>query len=110
MSIPTTTPAGETYDQTVNTLGTLQDQLVDMAEGFIRALPNFAIAILILLVTWIVARLAHAAGHVALVIKRLVRVRQGVCLQRLLHRAQHQTLPTARADRTVSTAGEALGC
>ena len=58
MSIPTTTPAGETYDQTVNTLGTLQDQLVDMAEGFIRALPNFAIAILILLVTWIVARLA----------------------------------------------------
>ncbi len=58
MSIPTTTPAGETYDHTVNTLGTLQDQLVDMAEGFIRALPNFAIAILILLVTWIVARLA----------------------------------------------------
>jgi small-conductance mechanosensitive channel len=58
MSVPNTTPAGETYDQTVNTLGTLQDQLVDMAEGFIRALPNFAIAIVILLVTWIVARLA----------------------------------------------------
>ena len=58
MSVPNTTPAGETYDQTVNTLGTLQDQLVDMAEGFIRALPNFAIAILILLVTWIVARIA----------------------------------------------------
>ena len=58
MSVPNTTPAGETYDTTVNTLGTLQDQLVDMAEGFIRALPNFAIAIVILLVTWIVARLA----------------------------------------------------
>ncbi len=62
MSISNTTPvtsaAGETYDQTVNTLGTLQDQLVDMAEGFIRALPNLAIAILILLVTWLVARFA----------------------------------------------------
>ncbi|NCP17988.1 MAG: mechanosensitive ion channel family protein [Erythrobacter sp.] len=58
MSTPTTTPSGETYDQTVNTLATLQDQLVDMAEGFIRALPNFAIAIVILIVTWIVARMA----------------------------------------------------
>ena len=57
MSIPTKTPSGETYDQTVNTLGTLQDQLVDMAEGLIRALPNFAIAIVILLITWIAARI-----------------------------------------------------
>jgi len=58
MSIPTTTPAGETYDQTVNTLGTLQDQLVDMAEGFVRALPNMAIALVIIVITWIVARIA----------------------------------------------------
>ena len=57
MSITNTTPAGETYDQTVNTLATLQDQLVDMAEGLIRALPNFAIAIIILIVTWIVGRM-----------------------------------------------------
>ena len=58
MSIPTKTPSGETYDQTVNTLATLQDQLVDMAEAFVRALPNMAIAIVILLITWIVARIA----------------------------------------------------
>ena len=58
MSTPTTTPSGESYDQTVNTLATLQDQLVDMAEGLVRALPNFAIALLILFVTWVVARFA----------------------------------------------------
>ncbi|MEC8179711.1 MAG: mechanosensitive ion channel domain-containing protein, partial [Pseudomonadota bacterium] len=58
MSIPTNTPSGETYDQTVNTLATLQDQLVDMAEGFVRALPNMAIALVIILITWIVARIA----------------------------------------------------
>ena len=58
MSAPTTTPSGETYDQTVNTLGTLQDQLVDMAEALIRALPNFVIALLILAATWIAARFA----------------------------------------------------
>ena len=58
MSIPTNTPSGETYDQTVNTLATLQDQLVDMAEAFVRALPNMAIAIVILLITWTVARIA----------------------------------------------------
>ena len=57
MSAPNTTPAGETYDQTVNTLGTLQDQLVEMAEAFIRALPNFAIALVIILITWVVAKL-----------------------------------------------------
>ena len=58
MSIPTKTPSGETYDQTVNTLATLQDQLVDMAEGFVRALPNMAIALVIIVITWIVARIA----------------------------------------------------
>jgi small conductance mechanosensitive channel len=58
MSIPTKTPSGETYDQTVNTLATLQDQLVDMAEGFIRALPNILIAVLTVVITWLVARFA----------------------------------------------------
>ncbi|MEL7689721.1 mechanosensitive ion channel [Citromicrobium bathyomarinum] len=58
MTTPTTTPSGETYDQTVNTLATLQDQLVDMAEGFVRALPNLAIALVIIVITWIVARVA----------------------------------------------------
>ena len=55
MTTPTTTPSDETYDQTVDTLATLQDQLVDMAEGFVRALPNMAIALVII---WIVARIA----------------------------------------------------
>ncbi len=58
MSIPTNTPSGETYDQTVNTLATLQDQLVDMAEGFIRALPNILIAVVIVVITWLIARFA----------------------------------------------------
>ena len=48
---PATSDAGETYDQTVNTVATLQDQLVEMAEGLIRALPNIAIALVILLIT-----------------------------------------------------------
>ncbi len=53
-----TSSAGESFDQTVNTIATLQDQLVNMGEGFIRALPNMAIALVILLLTWIVARFA----------------------------------------------------
>lgn len=53
-----TTPAGETYDQTVNTFSTLQDQLVDMAEGFVRAVPGLVIALFILLLTWILAKFA----------------------------------------------------
>ena len=57
----------------------------------------------------IVARVAHAGGHVALVIKRLARVRRSVRLQRFPHGAQHQRLPRARADLDVSTTGEALG-
>ncbi len=49
---------GENFDKTVNTLGTLQDQVVGMAEGFLRALPNMAIALVILIVTWLVAKFA----------------------------------------------------
>ena len=55
----------------------------------------------------IVARLAHAIGHVALVIKRLARVRLSVRLQRFPHGTQHHSLPRARADLDVSTTGEA---
>lgn len=50
--------ADETYDQTLNTLATLQDQLVNMGEGFIRALPNMVIALVIILLTWIIAKFA----------------------------------------------------
>ena len=42
----------------VDTVATLQDQLVGMGEGFVRAIPGLAIALVVLLVTWIVARFA----------------------------------------------------
>ncbi|MHA6333500.1 mechanosensitive ion channel family protein [Qipengyuania sp. CAU 1752] len=58
MTTATTTSSGESYDQTVNALATLQDQLVSMGEGLVRALPNIVIALLILLLTWFVARFA----------------------------------------------------
>ncbi|MFN2100623.1 mechanosensitive ion channel family protein [Altererythrobacter sp. MF3-039] len=58
MQADNTTPAGETYDQNVDTMATLTDQLVDMGEGFIRALPGMAIALVILFITWLVAKLA----------------------------------------------------
>ena len=58
MTVQASSNAGETYDQTLNTVATLQDQLVGMAEALIRALPNIAIALVLLLVTWIVAKFA----------------------------------------------------
>ena len=42
----------------MNYIGTLRDQLQDMGRGFIEALPSIAIALIILFVTWIVARFA----------------------------------------------------
>ena len=42
----------------MNYIGTLRDQLQDMGTGFIEALPSIAIALVILFVTWIVARFA----------------------------------------------------
>ena len=58
MQSATPTAPGESFDRTVNTFSTLQDQLVDMAEGLIRALPNLAIALVVLLITWIAAKFA----------------------------------------------------
>ncbi|MDC0886399.1 mechanosensitive ion channel [Altererythrobacter sp.] len=49
---------GESFDRTVNTVATLQDSLVGMAEGFISALPNMAIAVVVLILTWIIAKFA----------------------------------------------------
>ncbi|MXP46582.1 mechanosensitive ion channel [Altererythrobacter luteolus] len=49
---------GENFDTTVNTFATLQDQLVEMGEGIVRALPNMAIALVILVITWIFAKFA----------------------------------------------------
>ena len=49
---------GENFDTTVNTFATLQDQLVGMGEGIVRALPNMAIALVILIITWIMAKFA----------------------------------------------------
>ena len=42
----------------MNYIDTLRDQLREMAEGFIATLPSLAIALFIVLVTWIVARFA----------------------------------------------------
>ena len=50
--------ANFTSATSVDTVATLQDQLVGMGEGFVRALPGLAIALVVLLVTWIVARFA----------------------------------------------------
>ncbi len=54
----TNTAAEENFDKTVNTLATLQDQLVGMGEGFIRTLPNLVIGLVLLILTWIVAKFA----------------------------------------------------
>ena len=40
----------------MNYIETLRDQLQDMGEGFVESLPNLAIAIFIVFLTWIVAR------------------------------------------------------
>ena len=42
----------------INTVATLQDQLAEMGEGAIRALPGIAIALVVLLITWVLARAA----------------------------------------------------
>ena len=42
---------GENFDTTVNTFATLQDQLLGMGEGIVRALPNMAIALVIRIIT-----------------------------------------------------------
>ena len=42
----------------MNYIGTLRNQLQGMVEGFIAALPNLAIALFILFLTWIAARFA----------------------------------------------------
>ena len=42
----------------MNYIDTLREQLNGMAEGFIESLPSLAIALFIVLVTWIVARFA----------------------------------------------------
>ncbi|WP_209347679.1 mechanosensitive ion channel family protein [Pontixanthobacter sp. CEM42] len=51
-------PTRTELDKTLNTFATLQDQLLEMGEGLIRALPDMAIAFVILIVTWIVAKFA----------------------------------------------------
>ncbi|MXO95678.1 mechanosensitive ion channel [Erythrobacter aquimaris] len=42
----------------MNYIATLRDQLQDMGNGLVEALPSFAIALIIMFVTWIVARFA----------------------------------------------------
>ncbi len=52
------TTAPNSAPEAVDPIGTLNQQLVDMGQQFIKALPGLGIAIVILVVTWIVARLA----------------------------------------------------
>ncbi len=47
---------GPQREPSVNYIETLRDQLRDMGQSFVEALPNLAIALLMLLITWIVAR------------------------------------------------------
>ncbi|WP_100261261.1 mechanosensitive ion channel family protein [Qipengyuania seohaensis] len=42
----------------MNYIATLRDQLQEMGTGLVEALPSFAIALIIMFVTWIVARFA----------------------------------------------------
>ncbi|UIP05723.1 mechanosensitive ion channel [Erythrobacter sp. SDW2] len=58
MTTATASRADEGLNQTFDTVATLQDQFVQMADGFVRALPGFAIALGILILTWIAARIA----------------------------------------------------
>lgn len=51
-------PSGDQIDTTINTLATLQDQLIGMGESLIRALPNITIALVILVITWVLAKFA----------------------------------------------------
>lgn len=47
---------GPQREPSVNYIEMLRDQLQDMGQGFVEALPSLAIALIILLITWIVAR------------------------------------------------------
>lgn len=58
MQNQSTAPSGDNIDKTLNIIATLQDQLAGMGEDFIRALPNLAIALVILTITWILAKFA----------------------------------------------------
>lgn len=51
-------PSEDQIDTTINTLATLQDQLIGMGESLIRALPNITIALVILVITWVLAKFA----------------------------------------------------
>lgn len=45
-------------DQIFNPAATLQDQLAQMGDGFVRALPGIVIALVLLALTWLAARIA----------------------------------------------------
>ena len=45
-------------DQIFNPVATLQDQLAQMGDGFVRALPGIVIALVLLALTWLAARIA----------------------------------------------------
>ncbi len=52
------TEAGRVADPTASPIATVQNQVADMADQFVRTLPSLAIGLVILIVTWIVAKFA----------------------------------------------------
>ncbi len=50
-------PTGNSASIDVNVVGALMDQIEKYAEGFIRTLPNIAVAIVVLVVVWFLAKL-----------------------------------------------------
>jgi small-conductance mechanosensitive channel len=50
--------ASDSMASSIDSIATLKNQLVVMAEGILRTLPSLAIAALVLFLTWIVARFA----------------------------------------------------
>lgn len=54
--MPAATPTAA--PQAVHPIATLQGQLVEMGRDLVRALPNIGIALVVLLITWFIARFA----------------------------------------------------
>ncbi|PCH79103.1 MAG: mechanosensitive ion channel protein MscS, partial [Erythrobacteraceae bacterium] len=48
----------------MNYIATLREQLQEMGQGFVEALPTLAIAVFIVFLTWIIARFAARISDV----------------------------------------------
>src|SRR5690606_11191846 len=55
---PIATWRATTGEFAMNYVATIRAQLLEMREGFITSLPNLAVALVVLLVTWLIGRSA----------------------------------------------------